>query len=155
MKLNPDVKGVWVLGNLIRTIVWTIALFMLDLLFLKKLDSFKLDLGVLSGIIFVLGLLVSFTFPHFKYKYFSFELQDEELFLERGIFIHTNTFIPLARIQHIDLQQSMLDRMYGLSKIVVHTAGTRSDELTIPGLPLHYAEEVRDFLRKFIKEDVV
>ena len=49
----------------------------------------------------------------------------------------------------------MLDRMYGLSKVVIHTAGTRGDELTIPGLPLHYAEEVRDFLRKFIKEDVV
>lgn len=155
MKLNPDVKGVWVFGNIVRTIFWTILTFIIDLFVLKNIDSYRLDLGVISGIIFISGLLVSFVFPHFKYKYFEFELQDEELFLSRGVFIHTNTFIPLARIQHIDLEQSILDRMYGLSKIVVHTAGTRSDELTIPGLPLHYAEEVRDFLRKFIKEDVV
>lgn len=155
MKLNPDVKGVWVFGNIVRTIFWTVLTFIIDLLVLKNVDSYKLDLGVLSGIIFIFGLLVSFVFPHFKYKYFEFELQDEELFLSRGVFIHTNTFIPLARIQHIDLEQSILDRLYGLSKIVVHTAGTRNDELTIPGLPLHYAEEVRDFLRKFIKEDVV
>ena len=74
---------------------------------------------------------------------------------ELGIFTRIHTTAPFSRVQHIDVVQSILDRSFGLGKLVIYTAGTKGADLLIPGLPIQYAEYLRDYLKSYTQEDVV
>lgn len=93
--------------------------------------------------------------PILNYKYWSFEIKDDEISIERGILIRRNTSVPVVRLQHMDVNQGIFDRMFGLSRLILFTAGTKRADLRIPGLPVEYAEAVRDRLKTKIVEDVV
>jgi len=106
-----------------------------------------LKTGILSLIIFIIGLIVSLVIPQLAYKYWSFEVRNNEIILQYGIFNRIKTLAPYSKVQHIDVQQSIIERMYDLSRLVLYTAGTRGADVILPGLPIAYAEELRDSLK--------
>ena len=53
--------------------------------------------------------------------------------------------IPFSRLQFVDTRQGPLDRMLGLSSLVLHTAAVGSST-SIPGLPTPEAEGLRQRL---------
>jgi hypothetical protein len=155
MKINPDIKGVWFLGGLLQSVIYAIVYLIIELLFLRKASFYGSYIGLVSGVIVIVGLTLSILLPRYYYESFNFFVEDDELYIKRGIFTITTTMVPYSRLQHIDVEQSIFDRMFGLSKVVLHTAGSKNDNLTIPGLPTEFAEELRDKLKAEIKEDVV
>lgn len=58
---------------------------------------------------------------------------------------HTLTVIPYGRIQFVDVNTGPVMRMLGLKKLVVNTASV-SSVTTLPGLPAHDADALRDRL---------
>src|SRR5690606_22586633 len=109
----------------------------------------------LSSIMFVIGIILTISLPLLRYRYWKFEVRDDEIYLERGVFTRIKTTAPYRRIQHLDVQQSMLERMVQLGKLVIYTAGTRGADVILPGLPIEYAEELRDRLKNVSIEDAV
>lgn len=93
--------------------------------------------------------------PWLSYKYWAFEVRDDELYLERGVLTRVKTTAPYVRVQHLDVEQSVLERLFHLGKLVVYTAGTRGADLVIPGLPIEYAEQLRDHLKNITADDAV
>jgi len=155
-KLDPSVKIQWSISLFIRTLFFSGLFLVADLLFIRKLfPDFFLPMGVLPGIVFLLGLILTFLLPPLQYKYWSFEIREDELFLVRGILTRVKTTAPFKRIQHLDVVQSITDRMLDLGKLVIYTAGTRGADLIIPGLPIEYAEDLRDTLKNVTVEDAV
>ena len=63
--------------------------------------------------------------------------------LQDGIWWQTETWIPIARLQHLDVQQGPLDRRWGMATLSLHTAGTHDHVLRIKGLPLDQAHALR------------
>lgn len=114
-----------------------------------------LPLGLLSGVVAVVGIVGCISIPRLRYRYWKYRLRDEELFLERGIFNRVNTIVPLSRIQHLDVSQDIIEREFDLGKLIVHTAGTRSSDVILPGLDIDEAHRLRDEVKHFIKEDAV
>jgi membrane protein YdbS with pleckstrin-like domain len=43
--------------------------------------------------------------------------------------------------------------MHGLAKLIIYTAGSRGADILIPGLPLEYAEDMRDSLKDLISTE--
>ena len=153
-QLDPAVKGVWSISYVMRTIFLTIVVFIIDILFIQKnIDFWFFPSGTLSLIIFFVGLILSFIIPPISYKYWKFDVRESEVYLERGILTRIKTTAPFSRIQHLDVQQSLMERMFKLSKLVLYTAGTRGADVIIPGLPIEYAEELRDHLKDITAED--
>jgi len=111
--------------------------------------------GTYTGTVLTVGALITIGIPLLRYKYWRFTLMDEELFLERGIFNRVRTVVPLRRIQHLDVSQDVLEREFDLGKLIVHTAGTRSADVVVPGLAYAEAEQFRDDLRNYITEDAL
>lgn len=111
--------------------------------------------GMLSGILAVVGILTTFFIPRLRYRYWQFDLRTEELYLERGILNRVRTIVPLRRIQHLDVSQNILEREFNLSKLIVHTAGSRSSDVVLPGLRFDEAEQLRDDVKRYILEDAV
>jgi len=146
----------------IRTI-WTIKLGGLSLflfvpaLFYDLTHLFDpgawLPFGVLSGTVLGLGLVYSLVWPRLRYRSWGFALRPEELYAEHGVLNHVRTVVPLRRIQHVDVSQDLVERECALGRLVVHTAGSRSSDVVIPGLPLSQAERLRDEIKRFILED--
>lgn len=112
-----------------------------------------LPFGVLSGTVLVGAALFCLAWPRLRYRAWGFALRPEEVYTEHGVLRHIRTIVPLRRIQHIDVSQDLIEREFALGRLVVHTAGSRSSNVVIPGLPLNEAEEIRDEIKRFILED--
>jgi hypothetical protein len=118
-------------------------------------DKWPLATYVLTGSVFLIGVLSIFIYPSLAYKYWKFEVRDEEIYIERGILTRVYTTTPYSRVQHLDVEQSLMDRWLGLGKLVIYTAGTKGADVLIPGLPIDYAEDLRDKLKNYTSEDAV
>ena len=75
--------------------------------------------------------------------------------LVRGIINRVTTIVPLRRVQHLDVSQDIIEKEYALGKLIVHTAGTRSSEVILPGLLYHEAERLRDRIKLYITDEPV
>ena len=73
--------------------------------------------------------------------------------LRRGRLWRRETRVPQSRVQHLDLRRGPLQRHFGLSTLVIHTAGTRHSAVTINGLAADDAERLRDTLARQVEDD--
>ena len=81
-------------------------------------------------------------FAHYRGEHFPLE----GVRLQDGVWWQTETWIPIARLQHLDVQQGPLDRRWGMATLSLHTAGSHDHLLRIKGLPLDQAYALRDAL---------
>lgn len=80
-------------------------------------------------------------------------LDADGLALRHGRWWQTETRVPVTRVQHLDLRRGPLERIAGLTTLVVHTAGTRLNAVAIAGLDQHDAERLRDRLARQLDHD--
>lgn len=155
-KLDPQIKLIWSVSYFGRGFFLSIAALVFELLTMRSdFGIWFMPFGWTSAIIFALTIIFALSVPPLKYKYWGFEVRTNELFIQRGILIRIKTIAPYRRLQHLDVEQGVFERMLGLAKLVVYTAGTRGADIVIPGLPLEYAEALRDQLKNYSPEDAV
>lgn len=83
-----------------------------------------------------------------------FSLRDTALQVTSGLFCKNEHSVPVKRIQHVVLSQSFLERLFGLYRVVVTTAGKRQCVLT--GLSHHDAVSFKSAIMQAIEgEDSV
>ena len=83
-------------------------------------------------------------------------LLDEAGFnLRRGQWWRSETRVPQSRVQHLDVRRGPLQRRFGLSTLVIHTAGTRFSAVSLEGLDADDAERLRDALARQDDDDDV
>lgn len=79
---------------------------------------------------------------------YVFYLSEQELRLEYGVLIRKRRYIPLERIQSVQLSAGILQRIFGLVKVQVETAGAgREAEFVLAAIPQQQAEELREILQ--------
>jgi membrane protein YdbS with pleckstrin-like domain len=112
------------------------------------LDRFVLGVSPLLGPGLAAVLLVlAVVYVQALYRSWGYRLDDDALELQRGVITNVETAVPYVRIQHVDTQRGPLDRLFGLSRVVVYTAGSRGADVTIPGLNPEEAPDLRNRLR--------
>jgi len=87
--------------------------------------------------------------PGLRWRRWRYEIRPDEVDLQRGIFWVSRTLVPLARIQHVDTRQGPLQRRFGLSTVVFHTAAGPNQ---IPELSTSVAADARDRIAELTKE---
>lgn len=109
-------------------------------------------------VLFVVLLLYVFffvyLFPLLRWKRWRYDVREQEIELQHGIFIIKRTLIPMIRVQHVDTRQGPLLKKYHLASVTVSTAATEHE---IPALDVNEAEELRYFISKLARvadEDV-
>ncbi|MCY4171520.1 MAG: PH domain-containing protein [Bacteroidetes bacterium] len=110
--------------------------------------------GLRTGILLVLSLSWILVIPRLRYHYWRYELRDKDLCAIRGIYNRVHTIVPLRRIQHLDVEQDLIEENFNIARLVVHTAGTRSTDVVVPGLPYDEAVRLRDTVREFIGQSI-
>ncbi len=92
--------------------------------------------------------------PILKWKRWRYEVREDELEIQHGVFIIKRMLVPMIRVQHVDTRQGPLLRKYQLATLTVSTAATVHE---IPALDLEEAEELRFNISKLARvadEDV-
>jgi uncharacterized protein len=139
--LDPRVRAVWRVGWLIRSVLLTGAVVLAFRLLEPPVPERPLVAGVLA-----LMLLLTMYWPARQYRHWGFQVRGSDVFLQHGVLWRTTSVVPHGRIQHVDTQQGPLERAFGLSSVVMFTAGTVGAAIGIPGLSSADAEALRERL---------
>jgi hypothetical protein len=110
--------------------------------------------GLVAAVALLLGLLLVFVLPQRRFRAWGYAVTPDELYVQNGIWLRTLTVVPFGRVQHIDVSQGPIERRYGVGALTLHTAGTRSSAVVLPGLEMSDAERMRDEIRGKIRQDL-
>lgn len=114
----------------------------------------RLPWGLATGAAILLGLVIVLVLPQRRYRAWAWRMDEDELRIASGVMVRSERVVPFGRVQHIDVVRGPLQRGYGLASLVLHTAGTRSGAIMLPGLEAGEAEAMRDHIRGRIREDI-
>lgn len=109
--------------------------------------------GTLPGVLLGIALVVIVVAPNRVYRRLRYRLTERLLQVVRGWLFHTDTVVPLVRVQHLDVVRGPFDKMFGTASLVVHTAGTHNSVVVLPGLAPERAAEIRDVIREHVRTD--
>lgn len=117
-------------------------------------DNELLWLRLVPIIVFVLILIVGYVVARLRYRFYKYELTENEYKAERGIIAKRYISIPYERIQNVDIRRGLISRLLGLSDLQIQTAGSTSfrSEGRLPGLAREDAEVLRDELIRRTKQ---
>lgn len=144
--LEKRISYLWVLVGFVFSAVLTGLLSVLLYLVWDFVSVF------VSGLAFLICGVLAIVYSVALYRSWGFELRSDYLYLERGVFTFVRTKVPFVRIQHVDSKRNIIDRLFGVSKLVVYTAGSRGADVSIPGLLPRDAEGIQEELRKVAAE---
>jgi len=154
-RLEPAIKTVWAIRIGITVSLLLVGVLVYDLAILGLRGDRFPPVGAMTLGTLIAGVLMAVTIPRMRYRFWRFALREEELLLERGIWNRVRTVVPLRRIQHLDVSQTVIEREFNLGRLIVHTAGTRSNAVELPGLAIDEAERLRDTIKQYVLEDTL
>jgi len=143
--LEKKILAPWILTGLLVSVVLT-GVFS-GVLAVLNIFSF-----VLAGVILIVFTGVLEVYMLRRFDNWGFEMREDYLYLERGVIKKVKTKVPYVRVQHVDTQRGLVDRVFGLSSLVVYTAGSRGADVGIPGLLPGDADDLQEKLRKVAVE---
>ncbi len=107
-------------------------------------DNLKLFWGLVTG--WILWAIASFILTRMGYKIRGYMLRDKDLVHRQGVIFKTTTTIPFNRVQHCEVSQGIIQRMFDLHTLQIFTAGGSNSDLSIPGLKADTAQRIKDFI---------
>ncbi|MCC9658465.1 PH domain-containing protein [Rhodopirellula halodulae] len=142
LKLDHMIGTVLVVGLLLASVIgWGLATWM-------RMLNFDLTIWAGAANLVLLGLAIYFGwfYPSAAYEAAAWRISNEGLEIRSGVWWRHRISVPHSRMQHSDIAQGPLQRMHGLSTLVVHTAGTKNSSVQLENLNSEMAERLRDAL---------
>lgn len=99
-------------------------------------------------------ILAIWLFPSIRWNIWRYEVRQQEIEVQSGLFVVKRTLIPMVRVQHVDTEQGPILKHYNLANISISTAATTH---VIPMLHMDDADELRQKiseLARVAEEDV-
>lgn len=79
---------------------------------------------------------------------FLFKVEEGEMHIKRGVFVRKDIYLTKDRVQVIDISSGVIQRIFGLVKLDIQTAGSTSRAAMIEAIPLEIAKEIKQKLSK-------
>ncbi len=107
-----------------------------------KGEKFYILIAVLFGII---------TFPaiFMTYYFFTFHITPGEIVIRSGVIAKKQRNIPIRRVQNIEINQNFVQRILGLAKVRIETAGDIQTEGNLEFVSVRNAEDIRKVIGDF------
>ena len=78
---------------------------------------------------------------------FLFKIEEGVLHIKSGIFVRKNLYLSKDRVQVIDITSGVIQRLFGLVRVDIQTAGSSSGEAAIDAISIEKAKEINRLLR--------
>lgn len=95
-----------------------------------------------------LFIILRFTLIIAGFHRKKYALRERDILYRTGLLWRSNTVIPFNRIQHAEVNQGPIERLFNLSMLRVFTAGGSSSDMVIPGLRPSEANHIKEFILK-------
>ena len=97
----------------------------------------------LRRIIILACLLLSLLYGLYRWITFRYQVHDQEIQIQKGLFIKNNTYISKDNIKSINISKALIPRMFGLVQLIVKCEGTEDNEPEIKLVALSKHEALR------------
>jgi len=102
------------------------------------------------GVFLVFTFVVLFILIGFSRR--KFAIREKDISYKSGVLIKKITTVPFSRVQHVELDEGPISRLFKLASISVFTAGDSSDDLVIKGIKKIEALKIKEFISEKINE---
>ena len=142
-KRNPKARLLLLTSSVITMSIVTLVVILI--LFFAGIENDLIRKLMIIGLL--LAWLVALIAPFVRYNWYRARFTEEEIDIRQGFLTIREDIIPIERLQKIGLETGPLDRLFGMTKVIVYTAG---GEETIRFLERDRAEEIGERLKKRI-----
>lgn len=98
----------------------------------------------LLAILVVFGFLALVEIKAFKFR--GYALRTHDILYRDGWLWKSWMVIPFNRIQHLEINQGPIDRIFDLASLQLFTAGGSSSDIEIDGLTPEQAADIKSFI---------
>jgi len=106
--------------------------------------------AVISGIAVLILFTVVISVMGFPKK--GYLLRERDISYKTGLIYYKQISVPFNRVQHVEVSQGILGKIFGLSSIKIYTAGGSASDLSIPGLAATDAQKLKAFISEKISQ---
>jgi len=121
------------------------ALWPMLLIWLVKFDSLNklIFFGSVAGIVLIIAII-----SYLQYLFFTFHIDEEngEFVIQKGVLNKTRITIQLHKIQQVNINQSLIQRIVGVHKLEIDTAGSDKKEASISAISHELATILKERL---------
>ena len=105
--------------------------------------------------VLLIAIAVVLRVPLRRYQARGYRLEADRLRVVRGLLFRHDTVVPFGRVKHIEVEQGPLERLYGLGRLVLHTAGNHNASVSLPGLAHGDAMAMREAIRAHVTRETM
>lgn len=110
-----------------------------------------LSLSAAAAVVLALIVLLTLWAPR-RYRLTGYLVREDDIQYRTGALWRRQTAVPVNRIQHVEITQGPIERMLGLARLIIYTAGGSGSDLAVPGLPADTAEHLREQVLGMVAE---
>lgn len=146
-RISERALKVWKLSALIQSIIFLAAAG--GLAYAVYAFDFPIWITIAAfGLWLVFSIVFIFITPKIQHRTWRYEVHENEIDIQSGLFIVTRVIVPMVRVQHVNTKQGPLLRKHDLATVTVSTAATVHE---IPALDVAEADQLRDFISKLAR----
>lgn len=136
--LYKYLRGFWVLGAYL----------------LVKTPSTPTLFYVLLGVGVLTAAVLVYSFLYYKNFLFHIDYRNEEFVLQKGVISTQHIAIPFDKIQQVYFKRSILERVINTYRVVIDTAGSNREEVSITAISKEDADLLASILTRVKKETI-
>ena len=134
-------------AQMIRALIFWIvfSILFVSVLFLND-KEYPRYLNYIALAIFFTVLALRFILIYVGFHKKNYALRQRDILYKTGFIWRSNTIIPFNRIQHAEVNQGPIERLFDLSMLRIFTAGGSASDMVIPGLRPDEAHRIKEFI---------
>ncbi|HSO85043.1 MAG TPA: PH domain-containing protein [Draconibacterium sp.] len=100
--------------------------------------------AIVTGIVVLIIYSIIISLLGFPKK--GYLLREKDISFKTGLIYYKQISVTFNRIQHVEVSQGILAKLFGLSSVKIFTAGGSASDLSIPGLLTADAQKLKAFI---------
>jgi uncharacterized protein len=146
--LDPRARTMWYVADAIQAATWVVMIGAVAWVLIRFTDLREWWVLLAAAALIASNVAGAAIGPAWRYRYWRYEIRDDEVDLQHGFVVKTRQLVPMSRIQHVDTRRGPLQQRFGLSSVVFFTA---AGSMEIPALSQEVAAGVRNRIAELAK----
>lgn len=141
---RQSIQGILIIfGNSLQQIIRSVWPFLVITIY--KFDSRKLYFYVaILAVLLVLGAVIAYL-NYLKFNFF-YDQKRKEFVVNKGILKKTKIAIPVEKIQQVNINQSLVQKLVNVYSLEIDTAGSATKEVKISAISHQIALQIKETL---------
>ena len=118
-----------------------------------KFDEIEVIWLGTAFMVWLVFLLTKFSFIQLGFPHKGYAIRQKDLHYRTGFLTHKVISVPFNRIQHVEIRQGFISKMLDLAVLKIYTAGNSAHDLSLKGISLETAEEIKQIVTSKVTQD--